>query len=214
VSVIIATMGLVLTGCGEGSGSHAGTVAGSSSPQRSTRSSTSAAGLDSPVPNHHSRNVVRTSAASGSALKAWKSSSSPASNASADPETFRPPPIPHARRTRPASGCVNARGRPDANSPRPPTPGIQASRLTATRVRVAYAFSALPKTCRPTMVEIDVDVADDGLGAYGAVFPVKGLQNRTELRIPASMSDADILLARAITPRPAVSPSARIRMPR
>ena len=108
------------------------------------------------------------------------------------------PPKPTRYSSDPTGGCrdVTENGRTVSF---PPRPGVSASWTADRRLEVHYEFGSTPGRCRPTVLELSVDINADGLGVRTLREPIDELHGTTVLDVPASFSDADVFISRART---------------
>jgi hypothetical protein len=95
----------------------------------------------------------------------------------------------------------------------PPSPGITARRFNEATVLVTYdVFSSDPR-CRPTNLELTLDVNDDTLPGSSTVAQVRHARGTLTIDVPPYLANADVLraIARSAEGYPSEAASVLIR---
>jgi len=116
---------------------------------------------------------------------------------------------PHSAKSKPSTGCrdVSDAGR---TASFPPSPGVIASWAGKGRLAIRYEFRHTPSRCRPTTLELAVDINDDLLAARTVIEPLDALRGTVVIEVPEEFAEADVLAARARTKLGAPSEAARV----
>jgi len=120
------------------------------------------------------------------------------------------PPPPTRSSTSPSPGCT--RGSDGRGLALPPTPGIQAERVSRDSVVIRYSFATLPDDCEPAKLKLTADVNDDTLPGTGRFIDVDAERGEATIELPDALRKADVATASALTADGRSSSAAKVQI--